>query len=69
VLVNGEWIRKDSTTFSLKPGEIMWVREYIHFTAQDHPEFQCHWFRLDFKIPFYQFVPEAIGSYTYNPTP
>jgi len=64
-LVSGVWVEKQPTTFSLKPGEVMWVREYIHFLAQDHPEFQCHWFRLDFKIPFYQYVPEPIGSYTY----
>jgi len=69
VMINGEWIWKEPTTFALKPGETMWVREYIHFTAQEHPEFQCHWFRLDFKIPFYQYVPEPQGSYTWVKPP
>jgi hypothetical protein len=64
--VAGEWVIKEPTTFSLKPGEVMWVREYIHFLAQDYPEFMCHWFRLDFRIPFFQYVPEPTGSYTWS---
>jgi hypothetical protein len=62
----GGWVIAEPTTFGLKPGETLWVREYIHFLAQDHPEFMCHWFRLDFKIPFYQYVPEPTGSYTWE---
>jgi hypothetical protein len=65
VMVNDVWVEKEPTTFNLKPGEIMWVREYIHFIGQKYPELQCHWFRLDFKIPFFEFVPDPIGSYTW----
>jgi hypothetical protein len=66
VKVNDVWVKKESTTFNLKPGETMWVREYIHFIGQSHPELQCHWFRLDFKIPFFEFVPQPISSYTWT---
>jgi hypothetical protein len=66
VQVSGVWVEKEPTTFSLKAGETMWVREYIHFIGQKYPELQCHWFRLDFKIPFYEFVPSATGSYTWE---
>jgi hypothetical protein len=59
------WIVAEPTTFMLKPGELLWVHEFIHFLAQAYPEFQCHWFRFDVQIPFYEFVPDPISSYTW----
>ncbi len=65
----GEWVEVEPTTFVLKPGEFVKVVQYIHFTGQRYPELQCHWFRLDAKYPFFQYVPEEpISSYTWEKT-
>jgi hypothetical protein len=63
-----EWVLMEPTTFVLKPSESVKIVQYMHFTGQEVPEVQCHWFRIDCKYPFFQYVPEeAISSYTYNP--
>lgn len=66
---NQGWIPKDPTTFNIKPCESVRVVQYIHFFGQLYPELQCHWFRMDIKLPFTEFVPEPISSYTWTAPP
>jgi hypothetical protein len=66
IFVAGQWILTQPTTFMLKPGEQIWVREFIHFIGQDNPELMCQWFRFTFQLPFYQYTPEPITSYTWE---
>ena len=62
--ITGEYTQKaEPTTFELKPCESVRIVQFIHFTAQDYPELQCHWFRMDVKYAFVQFVPQSISSY------
>ncbi|MBX5328618.1 MAG: hypothetical protein QHH18_07435 [Candidatus Bathyarchaeota archaeon] len=62
----GEWVQVQPTTFVLKPCEEVKIVQYIHFIGQEHPELQCHWFRLDVLYPFFQYVPEGpLSSYTW----
>jgi len=65
--ITGEYdFEVQPTTFSLKPGETLRIVQFIHFIGQEYPELQCHWFRMDCKYPFYEFVPEPISSYTWE---
>ncbi|MEM3459017.1 MAG: hypothetical protein QXN36_00300 [Candidatus Bathyarchaeia archaeon] len=63
----GEWVQVQPTTFVLKPSETVKIVQYIHFIGQEYPELQCHWFRIDCKYPFFQYVPEGpLSSYTWE---
>lgn len=52
----------DPTTYFLKPSEAVLVKEFIHFAAQDYPEYQCHWFRLAKEMVFKQRIGDEWGS-------
>jgi len=63
----GDWAEFEPTTFVLKPCQEVRIVQHIHFTGQEYPELQCHWFRLDVEYPFFHYVPEeSIGGWAWE---